>query len=920
MKLGSSDQIDIQEVLNAKFQKALRSQLYALETKLILEHERAVADLKTEIEDLQQELDASRENEAEEPQTRRPQLRSQQTAPVLLGNSSNVGAGEVALTLSLPVPNMKSLIRPHESGIEFRRSSSRSSNSSSRDARSSSRRGSRTTSPAPSPRPRPSIMKGSKNSSAARTCGSARAEARIEQARSDEDKEKDTVRFQVDERKQGDEQELQEAKSGEANVKDFNDSGSEQSGSEADNAEDDEASGSGSLTSDSGDDAFDLAEVWETVERQHRAGHRLSTSTARLSFQRNSVIGEDGPLHFLDRGYSALSAMSSNQLEDVMEDPNPELKARLSLWTEENMMLQPYGRKHLAWEIIGSVLLCYDIFMVPFSVAFEPPTTVWTATMLWIIRIFWTMDLFICFFTGYIDEQGVTVLNMYKVARRYASSQFPLDLLIVVFDWLDVIIGVRATGILKSWRLVRVMRLVRLRKATRILDQISEYMDEERVVVVIRTCKNLLALMILLHFFACLWWFIGELDTDSWNVELRELDLLDKYMRAFHLSLAQFFGEHIILPYNLLERAFTIFVLYSSFIWQIWLVSSITTAMTHLEIIQSKKSSMFSALERFMTMHSISRDLRLKVQRNAHYAVKAAEQKTHESSIELLSLISEPLMIRLHYEMFTPIFSKCHFLRCFMLLNDAAMRKICHVAVSIEHISKDDVIFAEMEKPLEPKVLFNMGGKLQYLQMTGEKRIIAPHKHWLSEMTLWTDDWLHKGTARAETDCRILSLDVNKFRATVGNTTDGIELKNWARFVLSHVNQEDQSTVNDVGEFKEHWRPFLKLAFQVVWDLVDEEFVDTSGLDDDDDTGRKRSWGLKRSTTKAFTQKDLRNIQEKRRLSKEVKELMDVKPPAADGRASPPSGAAPLASVQSPPQETLTLGRRGRLSLVVPAP
>eukprot|EP00930_Biecheleria_cincta_P095599 TRINITY_DN8754_c0_g1_i1.p1 TRINITY_DN8754_c0_g1~~TRINITY_DN8754_c0_g1_i1.p1 ORF type:complete len:876 (-),score=130.96 TRINITY_DN8754_c0_g1_i1:28-2625(-) len=491
-------------------------------------------------------------------------------------------------------------------------------------------------------------------------------------------------------------------------------------------------------------------------------------------------------------------------------------------WLESAVFFEPYRAKRLAWEVFGSIMLLHDIFVLPVLIAFDPAETPFTESMVWIVRLFWTLDVAIGFVTGYVDDQGITVMSFRKIAMNYLRGSFPLDFVVVLFDWLDAIIGVRATGFLKSWRLIRVVRLLRLRKAQKLWDSVSEYVATEKVTVFFGTLKNSLILVVLLHFIACIWWGTHYFHSDSattWNQDLQTLPLADKYFRALHFSISIFFGEHVMLPANQLERIFTILILYCSFLWQIWFVSSITTAMTHLEIVSSRRSGLFSALNNFLAAYKVPLELQLRLQRSARHNLRAQEMNTQEDSIELLNLISEPLVMRLHCEMFLPVVRVVPWLRCLCELHDQATMQICHFAMCVDEITKEDVIFLKNDKPLNPSVRLVVSGLLRY--GTPESAVTVDKRHWLSEMVLWTDEWVHKGKLQAESNSRVLVIDAAQFRHFVGNGVTGVEISQYARMRL---RQSDPEELTDLMEYQVELSPILSFAFPDEWEDVKGEF------------------------------------------------------------------------------------------------
>ena len=76
-----------------------------------------------------------------------------------------------------------------------------------------------------------------------------------------------------------------------------------------------------------------------------------------------------------------------------------------------------------------------------------------------IIDIVLVLDIVLQFFHGYTD-QGYPVLNLRRVARRYAASWFVVDVVVVLP--LDVLLGRSNTPL----ELLKLVRLVRIRRLT----------------------------------------------------------------------------------------------------------------------------------------------------------------------------------------------------------------------------------------------------------------------------------------------------------------------------------------------------------------------------------------------------------------------------------------------------------------------
>merc|ERR1719316_741311 len=136
-----------------------------------------------------------------------------------------------------------------------------------------------------------------------------------------------------------------------------------------------------------------------------------------------------------------------------------------------------------------------------------------------------------------------------------------------------------------------------------------------------------------------------------------------------------------IVPVNVGERFFAISVLLFAFVVSAMFISSITSSLTRLQMISGSKTAMFAALRQYLCDNSISRKLVGRINRNAHHAFEEYQRTTPEAEIELLQLVSEPLRVELHFELYGPTLNLNPFFQRYEEANPAAVRRVCHSAV-----------------------------------------------------------------------------------------------------------------------------------------------------------------------------------------------------------------------------------------------
>eukprot|EP00928_Gymnodinium_smaydae_P028119 TRINITY_DN21530_c0_g1_i1.p1 TRINITY_DN21530_c0_g1~~TRINITY_DN21530_c0_g1_i1.p1 ORF type:complete len:574 (+),score=116.93 TRINITY_DN21530_c0_g1_i1:50-1771(+) len=420
------------------------------------------------------------------------------------------------------------------------------------------------------------------------------------------------------------------------------------------------------------------------------------------------------------------------------------------------------------------------------------------------IRCCWLWDIGINFFTGYVNQDGGHVMDPGLVAWRYLRKQFIFDMAVVVTDWAEVLLdGIGGFGILKTYKLFRIVRLLKLTRARDVFEDLLQLMQTEMITVWLSLSKMLILLLLVSHFLACGWYGLGRLgqhlNRRSWLDAVNETTFEARYMTSFHAAISIFFGEHVVNVDSVLERLFISTCLGFTFALQIWFVSFVTTAMTRMEIINSQRSAKFASLDRFLTSRCIHRDLIFKIHRNLHHALEMDMMAATESSIELLPLLSPPLLELLHFEMHSVTFHVHPFFNELLIRSTPTMKRICHSAASDLAAPGKEIIFETFQPPDNPCMLFVRSGKLQYDRADGEVEEITSGTL-LCEAVLWTSDWIHVGTLQALTDCSFMAIDAQSIQDIAGSLYIN-EFCSYAAEFVSQLNQDHTclSDVVDVG-------------------------------------------------------------------------------------------------------------------------
>jgi len=207
-------------------------------------------------------------------------------------------------------------------------------------------------------------------------------------------------------------------------------------------------------------------------------------------------------------------------------------------------VINPNAPAKLLWDALGLVLVLYLAMSLPFEMAFNVTIadhSQFVAVLEEVITVFFIVDLVFGFVTGYVDDQnGVLVTAPVSIARRYLRTWFFPDLL-ASFPYSWVMQG--ATNAPKLLRVNRVLRLARfarmfrLAKAFALVERWSAHFDPQAVELLTVLTKLVVMIFVVLgHWCACLWHFVGTLGTRSETlIECRPEEFLHacRWVEAF---------------------------------------------------------------------------------------------------------------------------------------------------------------------------------------------------------------------------------------------------------------------------------------------------------------------------------------------------------------------------------------------------
>lgn len=478
----------------------------------------------------------------------------------------------------------------------------------------------------------------------------------------------------------------------------------------------------------------------------------------------------------------------------------------------EHCIVDPNHPGRGAWDIITLVLVVYDVIMMPLMF-FELETHAFMDVASWVTRLFWTTDIPLTFWSGFVTRTGHVERNRGVIARQYLRTWFVIDLLIVVLDWIEVIIEAILSGhgvkmgrlgrLTRTFRMIRMLRLLRLAKINQIIAMLTEQCSSERLRVGISIFKYLTLMMISGHVLACLWYSTGSADAAvGWAAE-SECEVHSKsycYVISLRWSLAQFGGGmDEFSPSTLSEHVFAVFAYLLAFWFGAALVSTLTSLITQLVIDGSDQNRQLGLLCRYLEQNKISKKLALRLTRNAKHVLTERRKMIHEDFVDIMQLVTEPLRMELRFEIYGPVVSAHPFFALYISACPYVTKRICHRAMSMMLVATGDLIFDAGEIPTNPRMYLVNNASLSYRHIGSDCSREVLLGSWVSEAVLWMA-WTHRGVLCATKDCCLYTLDASEFQDIASHFEYSAEFDPniYAEHFAGYLNSIDQQDVSDV--------------------------------------------------------------------------------------------------------------------------
>lgn len=325
-------------------------------------------------------------------------------------------------------------------------------------------------------------------------------------------------------------------------------------------------------------------------------------------------------------------------------------------WARGDFTILPENNTFLdLWDVMVISALFTTAFVVPFEVALYEKSPPFCNKLSRCIDVIFAIDIILTFNVAYPITNPLAK-DFYekapcKIAKQYMAVPFtdkfragwfwpdlatilPWELLHKVYQKIfRKVVGKQGGTVpgddasyINEIRLVRVLRLVRMFRLVRVVKLVKRWRSQIGFSsAILDVAKCFLCTLLALHWFACLWSYLGVVQEGSWldvRCDMRgytreDLTRFDIYNFALYFCtmILTTVGLGDILPTTPVEIAMGTFTMLSTGIMWAWVLASIVNVITNSDAFKTHYSQLMDDLNTLMETRGVSNNLRVRLRK-----------------------------------------------------------------------------------------------------------------------------------------------------------------------------------------------------------------------------------------------------------------------------------------------------------------
>ncbi len=288
-------------------------------------------------------------------------------------------------------------------------------------------------------------------------------------------------------------------------------------------------------------------------------------------------------------------------------------------------IIRENSKSKIIWDIFIVLLILISSILIPFQAAFEHKISSEENNIIYLIDLFFGIDIFFNFFTVY-RFQGEEVIEAQKIHANYFKkfllldfiANFPFDLIVLLFF---------PTAKLYNISLVLILRLFRLLRIVRLFIIFSRWENQRWLNPgYFRIIKLFIFVLLLTHCLACIWFAIAYIDNfpkDSWVVrsEIEKASPIKQYILSLYWAVTTMatIGYGDITPKRNVEYISTIIIMLLGASFYAFIIGNIASLISELDTAKLNYRNKTESLIQYLRYQQVPKEVISKINNYYEY-------------------------------------------------------------------------------------------------------------------------------------------------------------------------------------------------------------------------------------------------------------------------------------------------------------
>nr|CCA15894.1 potassium/sodium hyperpolarizationactivated cyclic nucleotidegated channel putative [Albugo laibachii Nc14]CCA26917.1 potassium/sodium hyperpolarizationactivated cyclic nucleotidegated channel putative [Albugo laibachii Nc14] len=379
---------------------------------------------------------------------------------------------------------------------------------------------------------------------------------------------------------------------------------------------------------------------------------RNSVSRRSLKMYRN--LGLDLQNHLLQNAQKITEVKKGMRYEDGMQ----------LHWS----VIRPNYKFRIFWDIIMGFIVLLIAISIPVRIAFDMENTTFFA----IDRVsdcFFLLDIVLNFFTSYIDDAGLEIVDAREIRLHYLRSSFVLDVVSTIpLDWIVEISTTK--GNFLSLKLIRAVKFVKLIRLVRILKLFKlkslVHSDIGINTEFVQLLKLAIPVLATAHYVGCFWYYLSAhqgADKTVWftNTYFQNPNSLSsKYVASLYWAITTMatVGYGDIYAVTPSERSYATFVMIGGAIIFAYVIGTVIEIVSHSKTLMNSEHAHVQKMMSYVKERGGSKELLRAYQTHLNFV---SDEKTFYNQQNLFESLTCALRSELILFINTNVVSRIRF-------------------------------------------------------------------------------------------------------------------------------------------------------------------------------------------------------------------------------------------------------------------